>query len=416
VSHAEPSHPSRLPALDLLRAIGAAAVLATHVAFSTGAMFRPGVWGGVLARLDVGVAIFFVLSAFLLFRPLVEAAATGARTPDVRRYLLRRALRILPAYWLTLAGCALLLPSNAGVSGAELVRFATLTHIYVPSFMFGLVQVWSLATEFAFYLVLPLAAVLALGRRWRPVRTAVAVTAGGVLISAGWLVAMGVGLLDPDRTVNWLPTYAIWFGAGMGLATAHVALRTGTAPGRWRFLDEWGAAPGTCWVIAAALLALASTPIAGPRTLLATYSIVELGIRVVLFAGIATMILIPGAFGPPTRFKAAASAGPARWLGAVSYGLFLWHPFVLDMIYIVDDRPLFSGDVLGTFLMTIGGGLAIASVSYYLIERPILDLGSRRIAWRRKAGEPQSHDGQQPEALRARVVVPVIADEPKPAA
>ena len=87
----------RLPALDALRAVGAAAVIGTHVGFSTGAISRFE-WGGLLARLDVGVAIFFVLSGFLLFRPFAAAVATGADRPSVRRYLWRRALRILPAY------------------------------------------------------------------------------------------------------------------------------------------------------------------------------------------------------------------------------------------------------------------------------------------------------------------------------
>src|SRR4051812_26100870 len=94
-----PATQSRLPALDVLRVVGAAAVVGVHVGFNTGAVYQ-GVWGGVLARLDVGVAIFFVLSGFLLFRPFALARATGARRPGTGRYLWRRALRILPAYWL----------------------------------------------------------------------------------------------------------------------------------------------------------------------------------------------------------------------------------------------------------------------------------------------------------------------------
>src|SRR5436190_14296516 len=94
------AHGSRLPALDAVRAIGAIGVLAYHVAFNTG-LSTHGTWNGVLARLDVGVALFFVLSGFLLFRPYALAAATGGTRPSTPRYLWRRAVRILPAYWLT---------------------------------------------------------------------------------------------------------------------------------------------------------------------------------------------------------------------------------------------------------------------------------------------------------------------------
>ena len=73
----------RLPALDALRAIGAVAVVGHHVGFQTAATMNT-TWGGWLARLDVGVAIFFVLSGFLLFRPWALNAATGQR-PTARR-------------------------------------------------------------------------------------------------------------------------------------------------------------------------------------------------------------------------------------------------------------------------------------------------------------------------------------------
>jgi len=123
--------PSRLPALDALRAVGAAAVVGTHVGFATGATGATA-FGGLLARMDVGVAIFFALSGFLLFRPFAYAAATGTRRPGARRYLWRRALRILPAYWLTVLVCLAVLPGNADAPRADWLRFATLTQIYAP--------------------------------------------------------------------------------------------------------------------------------------------------------------------------------------------------------------------------------------------------------------------------------------------
>ena len=89
------------PALDVLRLVGALAVLTTHVAFQTGEYFPNGVVGTLLARMDIGVAIFFVLSGFLLSRPWWASAASGTPAPMVGRYALKRLLRIWPVYLVT---------------------------------------------------------------------------------------------------------------------------------------------------------------------------------------------------------------------------------------------------------------------------------------------------------------------------
>ncbi|MCM0674913.1 acyltransferase [Micromonospora phytophila] len=383
-SASEPLASGRLPALDALRAVGAAAVVGHHVGFHTGATANEQ-WGGWLARLDVGVAIFFVLSGFLLFRPWALSAATDRPRPGTGRYLWRRALRILPAYWLTVAVCLIVLPQNQPASAGDWLRHLTFTQIYERGQLrHGLSQTWSLATEVAFYLLLPLVAALAVGRTWRPVRTTL-VAAGGVLLTAGWLAAMAAGWLDTGLHTTWLPAYGGWFGAGMALAAAHVALRTGTAPTVFRVLDDLAAAPIACWVAAVGLLAIATTPVAGPRDL-AEPTVAELAVKLTLYLAIGVLILVPVAFGPPTRIRVALGTAPARWLGAVSYGLFLWHPLVLELIYLVDDRPLFTGGLLSTFALTMAGGLAYAAVSYYGIEQPIQLLGTQRR--RRRPGTP----------------------------
>ncbi|SCL15157.1 Peptidoglycan/LPS O-acetylase OafA/YrhL, contains acyltransferase and SGNH-hydrolase domains [Micromonospora rhizosphaerae] len=390
-SAAEPLAGGRLPALDTLRAVGAIAVVGHHVGFHTGATGNEH-WGGWLARLDVGVAIFFVLSGFLLFRPWALSAATGRPRPATGRYFWRRALRILPAYWLTVVVCLIVLPQNRPGSGADWLRHLTLTQIYSPGLLRnGLSQTWSLATEVAFYLVLPLVAVPAVGRTWRPVRT-VAVAAGGLLVTAGWLAAMAAGWLDMGLHTTWLPAYGGWFGVGMALGAAHVALRTGTAPAAFRVLDDLAAAPLACWAAAVGLLAIATTPVAGPRDL-AEPTPAAFAVKLTLYLAVAVLILVPVAFGPPTRIRSALMAAPARWLGAVSYGLFLWHPLVLELIYLVDDRPLFTGGLLSTFVLTMAGGLLYAAVSYYGIERPIQLLATQR---------------------RSRRPVPPVADRPMP--
>ena len=65
---------SRVPALTGVRAVAALLVVSTHAAFATGYLTH-GYVGAMYARLEIGVAIFFVLSGFLLFRPWVRASA-----------------------------------------------------------------------------------------------------------------------------------------------------------------------------------------------------------------------------------------------------------------------------------------------------------------------------------------------------
>jgi peptidoglycan/LPS O-acetylase OafA/YrhL len=101
-----PGNP-RFPLFDSLRGIAVLAVVIFHVAFITGAL-NVRVAGDVLGVLgDVGVVLFFVISGFLLYRPFVAARAHGRRPPDPVRYARRRALRIVPAYWVALTVLAI---------------------------------------------------------------------------------------------------------------------------------------------------------------------------------------------------------------------------------------------------------------------------------------------------------------------
>src|SRR5262245_58978043 len=94
----------RYPLIDGLRAVAAIGVLLTHSAISSG-LVTTGAHGFRYAqRLEVGVTIFFVISGFVLYRPVL----TSDRR-DLGRYALRRAVRIVPAYWLALTISAIVL-------------------------------------------------------------------------------------------------------------------------------------------------------------------------------------------------------------------------------------------------------------------------------------------------------------------
>src|SRR5207247_5786068 len=99
-SAAEPTPDAdRFPCFDGFRATAALSVLLLHVAGSSGETQRNHVVGSYLARLDVGVAVFFLISGFLLYRPFAAAHLTGGRAPAALPFFRRRFLRIYPAYW-----------------------------------------------------------------------------------------------------------------------------------------------------------------------------------------------------------------------------------------------------------------------------------------------------------------------------
>jgi len=142
---AEPgSLTSRNPQLEGLRAVAALAVLVTHV--SLNAMGNKGPFGGLLARLDVGVAVFFVLSGYLLYRPFVRALLRDEPLPSIRRYFRHRLLRIVPLYWVVVVASFLFAPavglvmpttgfdpSAVGSTSVPLwtmARFLTFTQVY----------------------------------------------------------------------------------------------------------------------------------------------------------------------------------------------------------------------------------------------------------------------------------------------
>ena len=367
--------PARFPCLDAVRALGATAVVATHVGFQTGRS-TAGPLSGTIARGDVGVALFFVLSGFLLFRPWVVSAASQGPRPGIRHYLRRRALRILPAYWLVVTASLVLLPSNEGIRSFSIwVRHLTLTQVYSLGLQrHGLTQTWSLCTEVAFYLLLPVLAATFLSG-WRP-RTWVLL---GLLsaTSVGWQVVItSTRWLDASDAGQWLPGYLDWFAGGMALALVQVH-----PPTRWTAgLHELGHSPSTCWAAALGIFAIATSPVAGPRGLQDLPSSWDAVLKNLLYLAVALLVVLPLVLGPQDvgsarRFLASR---PVRRLGVISYGIFLWHLLVLETVVRALHQTTFTGSWLTTFALTWTLSVIAAELSYRLLERPAMRLGDQR--------------------------------------
>lgn len=369
----------RFGGLDGLRALGALGVLSTHVGFASGDAIH-GPFKGLLSRLDAGVAIFFVISGFLMYRPHLVAMVEARSRPATRAYFWHRALRILPALWVATALAATLLPRGGKLDLALYLRHAALIHIYFENHQVaGLTQMWSLATEGAFYVLLPLLAWL-LSRlsfsNRRDVHRQLIVLA---VIGVGgpvWMAAMA----SSGHPTNglWLPGYLGWFGVGMSLAVWQVARSQGIVPEG--FIGRLSNNPGTMWAGALAVLALATSPVAGPYDL-SLASPGQAATKNVLYAVMALLIVFPAVAGvnessEPTAVRALGGR-VAHYLGDISYGVFAYHVVVLALVERLTGHIVFTGGFAKLFWLTLLISVVLATLSYRLIERPIMRRGRR---------------------------------------
>jgi peptidoglycan/LPS O-acetylase OafA/YrhL len=352
------SRVDRVASLTGIRAVAAILVVGTHAAYTTG-KYTHGYWGLVGARMEIGVPIFFVLSGFLLFRPWVKSAATGGPPPSLSRYAWHRVRRIMPAYVITVLVAYVLYHfraagPNPGHTWLGLFRNLTLTHIYANGYLGkylhqGLTQMWSLAVEASFYLVLPLLAYLLLvlisRRSWRP-KLLVGALAGMTLISPAWLFLVHVDRWFPDGARLWLPTYLAWFLGGMLLAV----------------LQAMGV---HCYAFIAIPLAtisyfIVATPIGGAPTT-SPSSVTEALVKTAFYAVIAALAVAPLALGDQGLYWRLLASRPMVWLGEISYEIFLIHLVTMEfaMVYVVRSH-VYTGSMLNVFVATLALTIPLA--------------------------------------------------------
>lgn len=175
---APPRSHARFPLFDSLRGLAAISILFVHVGIFTGA-FSDTWHGRLVSHLDIGVPFFFLLSAFLLYRPFVAARARDGGRPAFSGYARRRFLRIAPAYWTALTITAIV-PGMAGTFSDNWWVYYGLLQNYpiyeiqescasINAFRCAIPPAWSLGIEVFFYALLPFFVLLMawIGGRWR---------------------------------------------------------------------------------------------------------------------------------------------------------------------------------------------------------------------------------------------------------
>jgi len=371
-----------VPALDGLRGVAVAGVVAFHLGYLRGGF--------------LGVDLFFVLSGYLITSLLaMEWVRRG--TVDLKVFWVRRARRLLPALFLVIAAVSVYAAFAARTIDLARIRsdgLATLLYsanwheLAVQTDYFDTVRTpsplqhtWSLAIEEQFYVLWPLLFLAVIGRRLRTASTQsrltrlFVVTVGLAVASATAMVVLHGAGDEPARVYYGTDTRvaAILLGAALALGFA-----------------RWGRPSG---IRAVALLDMAGVVAVGGLVMVwatATGGSSWLYEGGFLLCGLAVLIVIaaastspapprtPGAEGVAPEGASGAIAHAFSWpplqlLGRLSYGLYLWHWPVIT--FLDPARTGIEGAPLAVVRAAVS--LALALVSYELVEQPI-----RHGAWR----------------------------------
>ena len=351
----DPARPrsARIAGLDGLRAVAVIGVLLYHA----GVSWIP---GGLL-----GVDVFFVISGFLITTLLLdERARTGGTA--LRAFWTRRLRRLLPALIAMLLFVSVVWGLVLKDPGGNLRKDVLFAFGYSANWWFAfsgqgyfqllnapspVLHTWSLAVEEQFYLIWPIAVALLLSRGRRVGRWA----AGGAAVAAIATLVQSLAGVWTDR---------LYYGTD----TRAVPLLVGAAFGAWyfrhrstlRLTPASRAVLRALGLFATVALGWAFTRLDGQSAVLYRGGFLLLAITV-------SVLIVSVAADPAGPLARVLEWRPLRYLGTISYGLYLWH-WPLFLLVNHARTGLSGGGLLVTRLAL---AFTVAAVSYEYLELPI---------------------------------------------
>ncbi len=330
------------------------------------------------------MSLFFVLSGFVLYLPV---ARRGGVFGPVGTYARRRAARVLPAYYVVLAICLVAYPLLITAPiGEQISAGSLLAHValvqqearlipgYAGALGFGADPVvWTLSLEAAFYVLLPLVAAAFWRRPWQAIALAVAIgVAGRLLLDAG-------SSHDESVLLSSFPLHLGDFAAGMGGAMLYVRWTRDSCAPRPAIAVDSSHSPRLAAAVgvAGAAAALAALVAAGGPDATTVRDAIRGNAVFMAALPFAFAAAITGLALAPARVRRPLELEPLRWIGTVSYGVFLVHyPVLLLGRTTLDIRH--DGTTAAFLELTafaLPASLLLGWLSWIAIERP-----ARRLA------------------------------------
>lgn len=406
------SDAKRYLAVDGLRGVAAIALLFTHVAMIQGLLGTKEL-GGRLAPsnlvggffaggLQICAGVFFVVTGLFIYRPYVKRVITGQHRPGGGNFL-RRALRLLPAYYLMYVVVLFTLNFRSIDSAWYVLRPILLLHIYDwGGWINGMEITWTVPDMAQFYLLLPVLAwvthrfaLRGATPRERAMRMMLPVP---ILILTGfaWMFVVRMENLG-TRAIFWWPQ-GLLPEIAVGMALAIMMVLSKESPKDTPKLFRIAAARPHLFLGASVVVILINC--ARPFSEIGMddyYSLPGVATFYVLLALLSLCAVLPlVASDADTRLIRAVFTNRAiLYVSKVSYGVYLWH-FAVMHLYLQPDA-IFGGAQPAPLpalrggagfwelqIVTLIGALIFASLSYYLVERPVMEWGERHLRRKRR--------------------------------
>lgn len=318
----------------------------------------------------LGVDLFFFLSGFCLFYPYARRHLEGRKPQTLREFVQRRALKIVPSYFLALTVFALPFHASFPSIGAALGNYAAhllfIHPLFAPTFDSISGPFWTLGVEVQFYLCFPL---IAWAIRLRPALAYFGIFA---LAETYRAVLIATGNSGEFYAVNQLPAFLDIFVGGMVAAYTVVWIRM-RVPDLPRYRPALTAiALGTCAVALVCLVRLAQSDAMQSTTAFFQWqSLYRPGIALTLFVLAVSSVLASDGW------QRAVANPPLLFLSTISYNLYLWH------LEIMVWGHEWNADPWLVICLSTAAAILTATLITFWLEQPIL-----RGQWRLPARIP----------------------------